>query len=126
MASAAASFISSLISRARTSSTPRKRPGKQSTLLIWFGKSVRPVAMTATCGAASSGRISGSGLAIAKTMGSRFIFLMSSTVIMFGPATPRNRSAPSIASLTEPLTPSRFVFSANHSFMKFMPSVRPL
>ena len=30
------------------------------------------------------------------------------------------------ASLTEPLTPSRFVLSANQSFMKFMFSVRPL
>ena len=34
---AAAIFISSVIVRARTSSAPRKIPGKQSTLLIWFG-----------------------------------------------------------------------------------------
>src|SRR5207302_699829 len=34
---AAASFISSLTVRARESSRPRKKPGKQSTLLIWFG-----------------------------------------------------------------------------------------
>ena len=34
---AAAIFISSVMSRARTSSAPRKIPGKQRTLLIWFG-----------------------------------------------------------------------------------------
>ena len=34
---AAASFISSLTSVARTSSAPRKMPGKPRTLLIWFG-----------------------------------------------------------------------------------------
>ena len=34
---AAASFISSLIAVARTSSAPRKTPGNASTLLIWFG-----------------------------------------------------------------------------------------
>jgi hypothetical protein len=37
IALAAASFISSLIVRARTSSAPRNTPGKASTLLIWFG-----------------------------------------------------------------------------------------
>jgi hypothetical protein len=37
MACAAASFISSFTVRARESSRPRKKPGKQSTLLIWFG-----------------------------------------------------------------------------------------
>ena len=36
-ARAAASFISSLISLARTSNAPRKMPGKASTLLIWLG-----------------------------------------------------------------------------------------
>ena len=33
----AASFIPSVMSRARTSSAPRKTPGNASTLLIWFG-----------------------------------------------------------------------------------------
>ena len=37
IAFAAASFISSLMSLARTSSAPRKMPGNASTLLIWFG-----------------------------------------------------------------------------------------
>ena len=36
-ACAAASFISSFTRRARTSSMPRKKPGKQHELLIWFG-----------------------------------------------------------------------------------------
>ena len=36
-ACAAASFISSFTRRARTSSIPRKKPGKQHELLIWFG-----------------------------------------------------------------------------------------
>ena len=43
-----ASFISSLIVVAPTSSAPRKMNGKQRTLLTWFGKSERPVAMTAS------------------------------------------------------------------------------
>ena len=34
---AAAIFISSVMAGARTSSAPRKMPGKQSTLLIWLG-----------------------------------------------------------------------------------------
>src|SRR5438093_13404108 len=42
-ACAAASFISSLTRWARTSSMPRKNPGKQQELLIWFGYSERPV-----------------------------------------------------------------------------------
>ena len=37
IARAAAVFISSVIWVARTSSAPRKMPGKQSTLLIWLG-----------------------------------------------------------------------------------------
>src|SRR5258705_11683306 len=36
-ACAAASFISSFTRRARTSSIPRKNPGKQHELLIWLG-----------------------------------------------------------------------------------------
>ena len=34
---AAASFMSSVICRARASKAPRKMPGNASTLLIWFG-----------------------------------------------------------------------------------------
>ena len=47
--SAAATFMFSVIVVARTSSAPRKTPGKASTLLIWLGKSERPVATTAAC-----------------------------------------------------------------------------
>src|SRR4029077_18643299 len=46
MASAAATFIFSVIRRAPASSAPRNTPGNASTLLIWFGKSLRPVATT--------------------------------------------------------------------------------
>ncbi|SHU80184.1 Uncharacterised protein [Mycobacteroides abscessus subsp. abscessus] len=40
---------------ASASNAPRNTPGKASTLLIWFGKSLRPVAtiaayLAATCG----------------------------------------------------------------------------
>ena len=45
-AMAAAIFISSLMSDARTSKVPRKMPGNARTLLIWLGKSLRPVEMT--------------------------------------------------------------------------------
>ena len=45
-ASAAASFMPSVIAVACASKAPRKIPGKASTLLIWFGKSDRPVATT--------------------------------------------------------------------------------
>ena len=47
IAYAAASFISSVTWRAPQSRAPRKIPGKASTLLIWLGKSERPVATTA-------------------------------------------------------------------------------
>src|SRR3989441_471506 len=61
--SAAAMHISSVIVRARTSSVPRKIPGKPRLLLTWFGKSDRPVAITrAPASAASHGQISGTGL----------------------------------------------------------------
>ena len=63
---AAATFIDSVMLWAPTSKAPRKMPGNASTLLIWFGKSLRPVAMTAASPSAASGRISGSGLAMAK------------------------------------------------------------
>ena len=48
MAFTAASFIASLMVVAPTSSAPRKMKGKQRTLLTWFGKSERPVAITAS------------------------------------------------------------------------------
>ncbi len=60
MASAAASFISSVIYVARPSSAPLKIPGNAITLLTWFGKSERPVPTTfAPAAFATSGIISG-------------------------------------------------------------------
>ncbi len=56
IARTAASFIASLIVVAPTSSAPRKMNGKHRTLLTWFGKSERPVAMTAS-GRAGLGEI---------------------------------------------------------------------
>jgi hypothetical protein len=44
---AAASFMAGVMRRAPASRAPRKMPGKASTLLIWLGKSLRPVATTA-------------------------------------------------------------------------------
>ena len=68
-AAAAARFMPSLIRGARTAMAPLNTPGKASTLLIWFGKSLRPVATTAAPQAwATSGSTSGTGFAIAKTI----------------------------------------------------------
>src|SRR5579875_3816449 len=66
IASAAATIIFWVILLAPASRAPRKTPGNASTLLIWFGKSLRPVATTAAYLAATSGWISGFGFAIAK------------------------------------------------------------
>ncbi|MNR63460.1 hypothetical protein D3C85_1857790 [compost metagenome] len=68
MALAAAIFMAGVMRRALASSAPRKMPGKASTLLIWFGKSLRPVATTAAYFWATSGRTSGSGLDRANTI----------------------------------------------------------
>ena len=65
-ASAAASFIPSVIAVAWTSNAPRKIPGKASTLLIWFGKSERPVATTAGVPVRDLGVDLGVGLASAE------------------------------------------------------------
>lgn len=72
-ATAAASFISSVMLVAPASIAPRKTPGKASTLLIWFGRSLRPVATTAACRAAIAGSTSGIGLASEKTIASSAI-----------------------------------------------------
>src|SRR5262249_14879991 len=79
IASAAATFIFSVILRAPASSAPRNTPGNASTLLIWLRKSLRPVATTAACLAASSGWISGSGLDSANTMPLGAIVAISSS-----------------------------------------------
>ena len=59
---------------------------------------MRPVAITRAYGSASSGVISGFGLAIANTIASRFILCSASGSITRAPESPTNRSAPSITS----------------------------
>ena len=76
---AAASFMPSVIEVARTSKAPRKMPGNASTLLIWFGKSERPVATTRACRCATSGCTSGSGFARPKMMASSAIVATTSS-----------------------------------------------
>lgn len=71
IASAAASFISSVICLARPSRAPLKIPGNAITLFTWLGKSERPVPTTlAPAALATSGIISGTGLAIANIIAS--------------------------------------------------------
>jgi hypothetical protein len=96
----AASFISSLIVVARTSSAPRKMNGKPRTLFTWFGKSERPVATIASGRAftAASYGISGSGFASAKIIGSGAIDFSISGVRQFAIESPKNTSAPASAS----------------------------
>src|SRR6266511_6020687 len=73
LARAAATFMASVIARAPASRAPRNTPGKASTLLIWFGSSLRPVATTAAERRSPAGSTSGSGLARANTIASWFI-----------------------------------------------------
>ena len=74
--------------------------GKHSTLLTWFGKSERPVQIIASGHAfrASSGMISGFGLASAITSGWSAIDLTMSGVSTLGADSPRKISAPPITS----------------------------
>ncbi len=91
-----ASFIASFTVVAPTSSAPRKMNGKHSTLLTWFGKSERPVAMTASGRAAfaRSGMISGSGLASARISGFAAICGSHSGFSTLPAESPRKMSAP--------------------------------
>ena len=81
--------------------------------------------MTRTCRPASSGRISGSGLAMAKTIGSRAIRLMSLTVRIPGTDRPMKTSARASAAPRPPFTWRGFVADATQRFMKSMPVARP-
>ena len=118
--------MASLISPARTSSAPRNTPGKARTLLIWLGKSLRPVPTTAAPAAlASSGIISGTGLAMGKRMGSPAIERTISAVSSPGAETPTKRSAPTSASFSPPRTVGR-VRSASSARARFSArSLRP-
>ncbi len=101
-----------MIRVARTWSAPAKIPGKASTLLIWFGKSDRPVATTAAYLCATSGCTSGLGLAIAKT---KAPLAMEATAFSgtVPPETPMKTSAPARASSSEPVRPALFVKPAS-------------
>ena len=70
--------------------------GKHSTLLTWFGKSERPVAITASGRAAfaTSGMISGSGFASARISGRSAIEGSHSGFSTLPAERPRNTSAP--------------------------------
>ena len=126
-ASAAASFISSVMRVARASRAPLKMPGKATTLLIWFGKSERPVPTTrAPASRATSGMISGTGLAMAKTAASGAMAATISPVTMFGADTPTKTSAPLSASASVPSTSSRFVHCSISRWASVAPSVREL
>ena len=126
IALAAAIFISSLISRARTSRAPRKIPGNPRTLFTWLGKSDLPVAMIlAPAFLARSGMISGTGFAMAKTMGSSAIDLTISSDTIPGAETPMNTSAPPMASASDPVLPLGLVILAISIFEELR-SERPL
>ena len=105
MALAAASFILSVICFACPSRAPRKMPGNATTLLTWFGKSLRPVPTTrAPAFFARSGMISGTGLAIANRIASEFMEATISSVTIPGAETPTKISAPFKASAREPVS----------------------
>ena len=113
IALAAATFIGSVIPVALASSAPLKIPGNTSTLLIWLGKSERPVAtILAPPALASSGMISGVGFAIAKMIGSLAIDSTISFVMIPGADTPMNTSLPLITSASVPASLFLFVTAA--------------
>ena len=81
-------------------------------MLIWFGKSERPVPTTAApAETALSGIISGTGLAIAKTIAPSAIDDTMFSVTISGAETPIKTSAPFITSARVPFSPLGFVFS---------------
>ncbi len=114
---AALSFISSVICFFPEASTPLKIPGNESTLLIWFGISDRPVPqIRAQPARASSGMISGVGLAIPKIMESFAMVATCVLLITFGAESPMKTSAPTRASDSVPSWFSRFVIVRSHFF----------
>ena len=92
-------------------------------MFTWLGKSERPVATTrAPPALASSGKISGVGLAQAKMMASRAMVLTISRVSAPGADTPMNTSAPRMTSAREPAFFSRLVRRAMSAFSGLRPS----
>ena len=111
------------MSFALTSNAPRKIPGKASTLLIWFGKSLLPVPTTAAPAFfARSGIISGTGFAIGKRIGFSAMDFTISSVTAPGADTPINTSAPLITSSRLPFSLSRLQIFAISCFSAFKPS----
>src|SRR6056300_320893 len=110
----AAIFIASLIFVARTSKAPLNIKGKPKTLFTWFGWSERPVAIIISflVSIAKSYAISGSGLAMAKTMGLSAIEVSIDGVTMSAIDSPTKTSAFTIASSKV----SIFLAVANSSF----------
>lgn len=93
-------------------------------MLIWFAKSLRPVATTAACFAAISGWTSGSGLDSANTIAFGAIEAINCSGTT--PAeTPRNTSAPESASASPPVRPAGLVRDANSALGALMSS-RPV
>ncbi len=87
-------------------------PGKARELLTWFGKSERPVPTTrAPAFVATSGQISGTGLAQANTTGSLAIAAIHSGRIVSGPGSEnaRQTSEWASASAMPPVAPRALV-----------------
>ena len=124
IACAAASFMPSLIRDARTSRAPRKTPGNASTLLIWFGWSLRPVATTSAYRAATTGSTSGSGLASARMI-ARSASRPRATSGTVPPLTPTYTSASTSAAARSPVTPRGFVVRVSRRLCSAR-SVRPV
>ena len=121
---AAAYFMPSVICTAPQDKAPLNRPGKTSTLLIWLGKSDRPVPTTAAPWArASSGMISGTGLAMARITESLAIVSTMAPVTRPGRETPMNTSAPTKASARVPVRFSGLVRAASSSWWLGWPGV---
>ena len=95
--------MASLMVVARTSKAPLNIKGKPNTLLTWFGVSLRPVAMmiSSRVFTAKLYLISGSGLAMAKTMGLSAMVFSIFGVTKSAIERPIKTSAPTIASSKE-------------------------
>src|SRR3990167_11482156 len=91
----ALSFIFWVTFVSRPFVTAKKMPGKTSALLIWFGKSLLPLAtIAAPAFSASFGIISGIGFAIAKTIAFFAILFTISFVIKFCSEKPIKKLTP--------------------------------
>ena len=92
-------------------------PGNASTLLIWLGKSLRPVATIAAYRWAIAGGTSGVGLARAKMIPPGAI-PASALSSMAPPETPISTSAPISASAMPPVRPEMLVVAASSALIR--------